>query len=76
MIQVSDYFAEQLQPKSFENPLAYIGMDAGWDGLTEKEFQDFVDHCKQNNQEAGIYMAPFAHWGRNEEDFINPTKFK
>ncbi|MCF8227117.1 MAG: carboxypeptidase regulatory-like domain-containing protein [Bacteroidales bacterium] len=76
MIQVSDYFATQLQPKGFENPVAYIGMDAGWNRLSAQELQDFVNHCRQNNQEAGIYMAPFAHWGKNEEALVGSTDFK
>jgi alpha-galactosidase len=66
-IPVSDFFASQLQPHHFENNgVAYIGLDSGWDRFSDVQLKDFVDHCRSNHQEAGIYCAPFAEFGARE----------
>jgi alpha-galactosidase len=64
-IEVSDFFARELQPHHFENRgIVYIGLDAGWGRFSDEELTKFVQHCKANHQEAGIYFTPFADFGR------------
>ena len=76
-IQVSDFFAQHLQPNHFENDsIVYIGLDAGWDHLSDKQLKAFVDHCHQNHQQAGIYFGPFAAWGNNRDKMVEGSRYK
>jgi alpha-galactosidase len=64
-MEVSDFFATELQPHNFEDGrIVYIGLDAGWSKFTDDELKTFVNHCHANHQEAGIYFTPFADFGR------------
>ncbi len=71
-IQVSDFFAKEL-PQFENHGVAYIGLDAGWDKFSDKELKQFVEHCKANHQEAGIYFTPFTAWGAKDDDPVPGT---
>ncbi len=76
-IEVSDFFAKELQPNHFENNgVVYIGLDSGWNRFSDDELTSFVDHCKSNNQQAGIYFTPFALWRTNDDSPVPGTNFK
>lgn len=79
-IQVSDYFADKLQPNNFQNDsVVYIGLDSGWNRMNDDQLKKFVDHCKSNHQEAGIYFGPFRAGGHNDEQIVegsDSTKYK
>jgi len=71
-IQVSDFFAENLQPNNFQNDsIVYIGLDSYWDRLNDNQLKLFVEHCRANHQEAGIYWAPFTEWWRPDRIGLN-----
>ena len=67
--RISDFFAEELQSRSFANSegLLYTGLDSGWNNFTEEELKDFADRCRRNNQVPCIYWTPFTDWGKNPE---------
>ena len=68
VLEVSDFFKNDLQDNNFENDsVVYIGMDSGWNRLTDEQLSDIVQHCKANHQKAGIYFTPFSDWGKNPE---------
>ena len=69
---VSDFFARELQPRSFVNAdgLLYTGLDSGWNSFTEEQLKDFADRCRRNNQVPCIYWTPFTDWGKNPENPI------
>lgn len=68
-MEVSDFFKNNLQNNHFKNAdnLVYIGLDSGWNSFSEEQLKAFVDKCKANGQEAGIYWTPFTDWGKNGE---------
>ena len=61
---ISDYIHNNFQHvwKTGKNDVVYTNLDAFWNNLTNDELIEFVQHCKRNGQEAGIYWAPFACW--------------
>lgn len=80
-LEVSDFFHENLQPHHFVNSDGelVIGLDSGWDRFTEEQLKDFVQHCKNNGQIAGIYWTPFTDWGKDPDRNIKEApdyKFK
>lgn len=76
-IQVSDFFARELQPNHFENDgTVYIGLDSGWQKFSNEQLKQFVEHCHANHQEAGIYLAPFAVWHVNDNAPVADTNYK
>ncbi|GAA0551436.1 alpha-galactosidase [Chitinophaga japonensis] len=80
-LEVSDFFKEHLQPHHFVNRdgEVVIGLDSGWDKFTEEQLKDFVRHCEENGQVAGIYWTPFTDWGKRPEANIKEApqyKFK
>jgi alpha-galactosidase len=74
-IQVSDFFARDL-PQFKNHGVAYIGLDAGWNKLTDTQLKAFVEHCKVNHQEAGIYFTPFTAWTKDGNKPVDGTNFK
>lgn len=72
-VGISDYFSKNLHStlKTEQNTI-YINLDSYWDNMSEQELKDFVAHCKQNGQEAGIYYSPFVTWF-NESDIKKYT---
>ena len=65
---ISDFIKNQLGPKGFDSNAVYIGLDSWWnENFTDQQLIDFVKHCKENGQEAGIYMTPFSDWWDGDE---------
>lgn len=66
--KISDYIAENLQPgwQQSEDDVVYVVLDSYWDNLSDSQLKTFVNHCKKNGQEAGIYWAPFVSWHSKE----------
>ncbi len=73
--EVSDFFATQL-PHFEEGGAIYIGLDAGWDFLSDEQLKQFVEHCRSNHQAAGVYFTPFTAWGPNGDAPVPGTPFK
>lgn len=71
--EVSDFFKEHLQSASFQKAPVYIGLDSYWDNFSDAELKQFVEHCRKNGQEAGIYWAPFVDWARNPDRKVEGT---
>ena len=67
--RVVDFFARELQPRSFVNAdgLLYTGLDSGWNSFSEEDLKDYASRCRQNNQVPCIYWTPFTDWGKNPE---------
>lgn len=62
-IAVSDFIHTNLQPHGFSNNgTVYINLDSFWNNFTEQQLVEFVQHCHNNSQKAGIYWCPFASW--------------
>lgn len=79
--EISDFFASQLQNRSFCNSegLLYTGLDSGWNSFSDEELKDFADRCRKNNQVPCIYWTPFTDWGKNPEGDVPgaaPYKYK
>lgn len=76
-IEVSDFFAKELQPNHFENNgMVYIGLDSGWNKFSDTELKQFVQHCESNHQAAGIYFTPFTAWGAKDDDPVPGTPYR
>lgn len=59
----SDYIKENLQDTwQDEENVVYVNLDSYWDNMTTQELCDFVKHCEENGQVAGIYSSPFIMW--------------
>lgn len=65
--QVADYLRDRLQGNSFhtaDNTL-YVGLDSGWNAMSEEQLSAFTARCRANGQQTGIYWTPFTDWGCN-----------
>ncbi|MDU1890338.1 MAG: alpha-galactosidase [Dysgonomonas sp.] len=73
LLEVSDFFKENLQNNSFVNPdnTLVTGIDSGWNFFSEEDLKKFVERCKENGQIAGVYWVPFTDWGKNPEAVMN-----
>lgn len=76
-VGISDYVKENFQNiwESEDAPV-YINLDSYWDMLSDEELKMFVDHCKQNGQKAGVYIAPYIIWGDDDwqkENYVPGT---
>ncbi len=62
-VATSDYIKENFQ-RTWENDenVVYINLDSYWDNMTTEQLREFVKHCEENGQIAGIYSAPFIVW--------------
>lgn len=66
-IATSDYIKENFQNTwQDEGDVVYVNIDSFWDNLTDEELKDFVKHCEENGQVAGIYSSPFVMWWDEE----------
>jgi alpha-galactosidase len=76
-VEVSDFLARELQPRQFQDDgVIYVGLDAGWNALTDEQLKEFVNHCQSNHQEAGIYFTPFAAWSPDDNARIEGTDYR
>jgi alpha-galactosidase len=66
-VETADFIAQNLQNRSLHNSdgLFYMGLDSGWNQLTEDELKDFCDHCVRQGQVPCVYWTPFADWGKD-----------
>ena len=69
-MEISDYYAQVLQPGGFINSKGNIimSLDAS-DGHSEVQKKDFIAHAKANGQMVGCYSTPFSLWW--DENSIN-----
>ena len=67
--EVADFIHDNLQGSSFmtADSTLYIGLDSGWNFLSEEQLASFVRRCHDNGQLAGVYWTPFTDWGKNPE---------
>lgn len=73
-VTVSDYIAENLQEAGFSNAgTVYVNLDSYWDNLSASQLGDFVAHCHQNGQKAGVYWTPFVDWGESATRIVEGT---
>lgn len=70
--RVVDFFAKELQSRSFVNAdgLLYTGLDSGWNSFTEEELKDYADRCRANHQVPCIYWTPFTDWSKKPERHV------
>lgn len=62
-IATSDYIKENLQDAwEDENNIIYVNLDSYWDNMNDEQLRNFVKHCEENGQTAGIYFSPFVSW--------------
>ncbi|MCF8227116.1 MAG: T9SS type A sorting domain-containing protein [Bacteroidales bacterium] len=74
---VSDFVYDELQSRGFSNDgITYIGLDSYWDNLNDYQLKSFVDYCHANDQEAGIYWAPFVEWWRDDSYTVEGSSYK
>ncbi len=62
-VATSDYIKDNFQ-ETWENDenVVYVNLDSYWDNMTTEQLREFVKHCEENGQVAGIYSAPFVVW--------------
>lgn len=74
VIDVSDFIKNELKPKGFDNEVVVVGLDSWWDmNFTDQQLINFVKHCNNNGQEAGIYFTPFSEWAFDGERIVPGT---
>ncbi|MDB5136222.1 MAG: hypothetical protein JWP37_2825, partial [Mucilaginibacter sp.] len=68
-IKVVDFFADSL-PDFRTGNTAFIDLDSYWDNMVTggmrgdfSKLKEFVDRCKKNGLQPGVYWAPFTDWG-------------
>ena len=63
VLSVSDFIKEHMQNKGHFAPdgIIYVGLDS-WDNMNWEERKKFVQRCKDNGQEAGVYWTPWNDW--------------
>ncbi len=62
-IATSDYIKDNFQQIWQKNgETVYINLDSYWDNMNDEQLRNFVRHCEENNQTAGIYFSPFVSW--------------
>ncbi len=63
VLTVSDFIKNRLQDRGHFAPggVIYVGLDS-WDNMNWDERKRFVERCKANGQEAGIYWTPWNDW--------------
>lgn len=66
-VATSDYIKNNLQDTwQNEDNVVYVNLDSYWDNMTDEELCEFVKHCEENGQVAGIYSSPFIMWWDEE----------
>lgn len=66
--KTGEFLRKELQPNHYENQgVTYANLDSGWNVIPEKTLTALVKELHENSQKAGIYDAPFAFFGRDED---------
>ncbi len=75
-----DFISRRLAPNGFNSDkVVYHNFDAFWSRLDEGQLADALRYLKILSQRSGIeyrpgiYMAPFAEWDANLDDFVEGT---
>lgn len=76
--EVSAFFADNLQNNNFLNAdnLVYIGIDSGWNNISDTDLKDFADQCKKRNQVPCVYWTPFTDWSKDGNRQVPGTTYK
>lgn len=63
------FLREELMPGGYQNDqVTYVNLDAGWNRIPEERLAELVQELHAHGQKAGIYAAPFAWFGQEEEE--------
>ena len=69
------FLREELMSGGYRNEgTTYVNLDAGWNGIPEETLIELVEELHAKGQKAGIYDAPFAWFGKKEEEEIPGVK--
>ncbi len=69
------FLREELMSGGYHNgQTTYVNLDAGWHRIPEETLIELVEELHSKGQKAGIYGAPFAWFGQEEEDEIPGVK--
>jgi hypothetical protein len=75
-----DFISRTLAPNGFNSDkIVYHNFDSYWSRLDASQLRDALGYLKNLGQSSGIeyrpgiYMAPFAEWGANLDDFVEGT---
>ena len=53
--------------------MIYVGLDS-WDNMNWDQRKRFVERCKANGQEAGIYWTPWNDWMGSDSRAVEGNK--
>lgn len=73
---VSDFLRDNLQNNGFHNERGTLYTILGAGGefqFSDREFEEFVEHCHANGQKAGSYFCPFKIGGFPGKDLTQPV---
>lgn len=69
------FLREELMPNGYQNNrITYVNLDAGWNRIPEEQLITLVQELHSHGQKAGIYGAPFAWFGQEEDEEIPGVK--
>ncbi len=69
------FLREELMFLGYQNEqVTYVNLDAGWNAIPEEKLISLVEELHSHGQKAGIYAAPFAWFGQEEEEEIPGAK--
>lgn len=65
--EAGEFLGEILQERSFQNNgTTYVNFDAGWNRIPDKTLKELSRYFHEKGQKTGIYLAPFAWFGKEE----------
>jgi hypothetical protein len=73
MTSTSDFIRSKLQSRGYgNNGVVYINWDSFCGAGPQPDYQKVAEHIKQNGQRPGIYLVPFARFGKGGDEGIVP----